>query len=112
MRSKFLPTTAFLVALLMVGWLTPKASAQGWGWCGNGYYGWGSHDLVPHWHNNVTPFGSYSYYGLGAHDFFPHSHYYDPFYGGYSLYYRPYRVGFSFYNGYPYNYGNPYYYGW
>ena len=49
------------------------------------YYGNGGHDTQPHWHNESTPFGSFSWYGNGPHDTQPHEHVRSP-YGGYRGY--------------------------
>jgi hypothetical protein len=111
MRSKLSLAAGLLAALLIVASMASAASAQDWGY--SGYYGLGAHDFVPHWHNYVTPFGSYSYYGLGAHDFVPHSHYAYPYSGvSYSGYYAPYRFAYPYYYSYPYYSGPSYYYGY
>ncbi len=60
----------------------------GGGYYGGGYqqyYGNGGHDLQPHWHNESTPYGSFSWYGNGPHDLQPHEHVRSP-YGGYRGY--------------------------
>lgn len=49
------------------------------------YFGNGGHDARPHWHNESTPFGSFSWYGNGPHDLQPHEHVRSP-YGGYRGY--------------------------
>ncbi|HXG12451.1 MAG TPA: hypothetical protein VNK04_22025 [Gemmataceae bacterium] len=73
------------------------------GYFGGYYFGRGGHDVVPHWHQTYTPFGSFSWYGLGPHDFVPHAHTYDPFsYRGYS--YTPWSYTESYYSPYPYYY--------
>ena len=73
-------------------------------WSGYGsYYGRGGHDVVPHWHDTYTPFGSVRWYGRGSHDFRPHAHGYTPFsYEGLSA--SPWGVTRSYYPRYPYYY--------
>jgi hypothetical protein len=77
--------------------------AGGFGGYGGGfgsYYGNGGHDMVPHWHQTTTPFGSFSWFGNGAHDYQPHAHTYTPYgYTGYSA--SPFGYTQSFYPRYP-----------
>lgn len=107
---------AAIVGLTTLGgfaaWSSP-ASAQdynGYGGYGNrgfgysggfgGYYGNGGHDMVPHWHQTTTQFGSFSWYGNGAHDYQPHAHTYSPYsYEGHSV--SPFGYTRSFYPRYP-----------
>ena len=96
---------SFLALAILVAWLVPSpafAHDPFYGGFG-GYYGRGGHDVFPHWHRSVTPFGSYYWYGRGAHDYRPHHHVITPYsYRGYS--YGPWGYTESIYPRYPYYY--------
>ena len=46
-----------------------------------GYFGNGAHDLAPHGHKTLTPFGPTYWYGNGLHDLLPHDHRVSPWGG-------------------------------
>ena len=72
-----------------------------------GYIGNGGHDLSPHWHKTLTPYGPTFWYGNGPHDLMPHNHTVGPFGGVRSYSYTPFGPTKS-YNGFP-GYGSGYY---
>lgn len=110
MKRLSIATVAGIVVLLLGTILGTEARANGFGfyytpgYSGYGsYYGHGGHDIVPHWHRTVTPFGRYYWYGQGSHDYEPHFHSYTPYsYRGYSF--RPWGYTESIYPRYPYYY--------
>jgi hypothetical protein len=69
-------------------------------------YGNGAHDLAPHWHETLTPYGPVYWYGNGPHDLLPHEHTVSPWDGVRSYHYTPLGPTRSF-NGQPY-YGGYY----
>ncbi len=73
-------------------------------------YGNGAHDLVPHWHQSMTPFGPTYWYGNGPHDLLPHQHSISPWGGVRSYSNTPFGPTKS-YNGFPYYGGYSPYYG-
>jgi hypothetical protein len=54
-----------------------------------GYYGPNPLTTVPHWHTNVTPYGSFNWYGLAPTDFQSQTNVFTP-YGSASIYSTPY----------------------
>jgi hypothetical protein len=114
MRAFLFSTVASVAALaLLAGAPTGVQAHEPPGF---GYYGNGGHDVTPHWHKTLTPWGPRYWYGMGAHDFRPHAHSYDwRGYRGYSMtpwgpttsYYSPspYYSGYYGYSGYGYPYG-------
>jgi hypothetical protein len=75
-----------------------------------GGYGNGAHDLLPHWHQTLTPFGPTYWYGNGPHDLLPHHHGVSPWGGVRSYSPTPFGPTKS-YNGFPYSGGYAPYYG-
>lgn len=93
------------------------ASAQPFGYR---YFGNGGHDLSPHGHMTLTPYGPTYWYGNGVHDLMPHNHRVGPFGGVRSYSYTPFGPtksyngfpGYGGYGGYYGGFGSPWGWGW
>jgi hypothetical protein len=98
MRAFLFSTLAGLAALALMAAAPAGAQAHG------DYYGNGGHDVTPHWHQTLTPYGPAYWYGMGSHDFRPHRHSYGwDGYRGYSM--TPWGPTTSYHSPSPYSSG-------